>query len=122
MGRKHCGKRRNCSLRAISPFPHSVFQRLILQTRENQGLFGKGLKHGISFSKSELRIFLFLQRVKDKLVKCRKHDMEAPRSINQTVCTYYLGIFTAFCPYHIGHFTMIGMKMGEVVCISPKCL
>ena len=21
MGRKHCGKRRNCSLRAISPFP-----------------------------------------------------------------------------------------------------
>ena len=22
---KHCGKRRNCSLRAISPFPHSVF-------------------------------------------------------------------------------------------------
>ena len=25
-GRKHCGKRRNCSLRAISPFP-SVFSK-----------------------------------------------------------------------------------------------
>ena len=25
MGRKHCGKRRNCSLRAISPFSPSVF-------------------------------------------------------------------------------------------------
>ena len=25
-GRKHCGKRRNCSLRAISPF-HSVFSK-----------------------------------------------------------------------------------------------
>ena len=24
-------------------FPHSVFQRLVLQTCENQGLFGKGL-------------------------------------------------------------------------------
>ena len=45
MGRKHCGKRRNCSLRAISPFPHSVFKRLVLQTRKNQGLFGKGLNY-----------------------------------------------------------------------------
>ena len=26
MGGKHCGKRRNCSLRAISPFP-SVFSK-----------------------------------------------------------------------------------------------
>ena len=27
MGRKHCGKRRNCSLRAISPFPPQCFQK-----------------------------------------------------------------------------------------------
>ena len=40
-GRKHHGKRRNCSLRAISPFL-MVFSRLVLQTRKNQGLFGKG--------------------------------------------------------------------------------
>ena len=26
-------------------FPHSVFKRLVLQTRKNQGLFGKGLKN-----------------------------------------------------------------------------
>ena len=44
MGRKHCGKRRNWLLRAISPFP-SVFHWLILQTRKNQGLSGKGLNH-----------------------------------------------------------------------------
>ena len=37
------GKRRNCSLRAISPFFLSVFKRHVLQTRKNQGLFGKGL-------------------------------------------------------------------------------
>ena len=43
-GRKRCGKRRNCSLRAISSFPAVFFDRLILQTRKNQGLFGKGLK------------------------------------------------------------------------------
>ena len=34
MGRKHCGKRRNCSLRAISPFP-TVF---------SIGLFPRGVK------------------------------------------------------------------------------
>ena len=42
MGRKHCGKRRNCSLRAIFPFP-TVFSKDILQTCKNQGLFGNGL-------------------------------------------------------------------------------
>ena len=26
-------------------FSHSVFKRLVLQTRENQGLFGKGSNH-----------------------------------------------------------------------------
>ena len=43
MDRKHCGKRRNCSLRAISPFPAVFFKTLVLQTRKNQGLFGKRL-------------------------------------------------------------------------------
>ena len=42
-GRKRCGKRRNCSLRAISPFPIVFPKRLVLQTRKNQGLLGKGL-------------------------------------------------------------------------------
>ena len=42
--RKPCGKRRNSSLRAISPFPTVSFKILVLQTRKNQGLFGKGLK------------------------------------------------------------------------------
>ena len=44
MGRKHCGKMRNGSLRAISPFPtvfSKDFERLLLQTCKNRGLFGK---------------------------------------------------------------------------------
>ena len=28
-------------------FPHGVFKRLVLQTRKNQGLFGKGLNKSI---------------------------------------------------------------------------
>ena len=31
-------------------FSRSVLERLILQTRENQGLFGKGLLHGLPYS------------------------------------------------------------------------
>ena len=42
MGRKHCGKRRNCPLRAISPFP-SVFKRLVSQGRQKVSLCGNGL-------------------------------------------------------------------------------
>ena len=42
VSRKHYEKRRNCSLRAISPIP-SVFKRLVLETCKNQDLFGKGL-------------------------------------------------------------------------------
>ena len=42
--RKHCGKRRNCSLRSISPFPTVFSKKLVLQTRKNQGFFGKGLR------------------------------------------------------------------------------
>ena len=43
------GKGRNCSLRAISPFP-TVFKRLVEQTRKKQGLFGKGLTTVISLA------------------------------------------------------------------------
>ena len=43
-GRKHCGKRRNCSLQAISPFP-SVFKRLVSQGRQKVSLCGNGLTH-----------------------------------------------------------------------------
>ena len=36
-------KRKNCSLRATSPFS-SVFKIIILQTHKNKGLFEKGLR------------------------------------------------------------------------------
>ena len=42
-GRKHCGKRRNCSLRAISPFPDSVLKRLVSLGCQKVSLCGNGL-------------------------------------------------------------------------------
>ena len=41
-GRKRCGKRRNCLLWAISPFP-SVFERLVSQKLQKVSMCGNGL-------------------------------------------------------------------------------
>ena len=45
MGGKHCGKRGNSSLRAISPFYHGVFKRLVSQGRQKVSLCGNGITH-----------------------------------------------------------------------------
>ena len=42
-GRKDCGKRRNCSLRAISSFPIVFSKDLYFRHVKKQSLFGKGL-------------------------------------------------------------------------------
>ena len=44
---KHCGKRRNCSVGAIFPFPTVFSKDLYMKHRKNQGLFGKGLNKWI---------------------------------------------------------------------------
>ena len=53
--RKHCGKRRNCSWRAISPFP-SVFKRLVSQRRQKVSLCGNGLKCYLPVEKTNFKI------------------------------------------------------------------
>ena len=42
--RKHLRNRRNCSLRAISPFPEVFSKDLYCRHVKNQGLFEKGLR------------------------------------------------------------------------------
>ena len=44
MGRKHCGKRRNCSLRAISPFPTVFSKDLYSRHVKTRACLGKGKK------------------------------------------------------------------------------
>ena len=41
--RKHCGKRRNCLLRAISPFLTVFSKNSYFRHVKNKGLFGQGL-------------------------------------------------------------------------------
>ena len=51
MGRKHCGKRRNCSLRAISPFP-TVFAKGLFPRGVIMWEWVKKLLTGLSLSKA----------------------------------------------------------------------
>ena len=41
-GRKHCAKKEKLLITSNFSFSNSVFERLVLQTGKNQGLFGKG--------------------------------------------------------------------------------
>ena len=43
MRRKHCEKKEKLLVTSNFSFHHGVFKRLVLQTHENQGLFGRGL-------------------------------------------------------------------------------
>ena len=47
-GRKHCGENEKLLVTNNFCFSPSVFNRLVLQTRKNQGSFGKGLKQAKS--------------------------------------------------------------------------
>ena len=40
-GKKHCGENENMLVTSNFSFSHSVYKRLKLQTRNNQGFFGK---------------------------------------------------------------------------------
>ena len=53
-GRKHCGKRKNLSLRVISPFP-TVFSRLQLQTCKSKGLFWENVKRAFDIFDLQLK-------------------------------------------------------------------
>ena len=57
LSRKHCGKRRNCSLRANFFFFHNVFKSCQLLMRQNEYLWSKGLFQGLLIGWSVGMIF-----------------------------------------------------------------
>ena len=63
MGRKHCGKRRNCSLRAISPFP-TVFSKDLYWRHVKPGPVWERVKHlyFTSIEKQVLSTYTYLSR------------------------------------------------------------
>ena len=69
MNRKHCGKRRNCPLRAISHFP-TVFSKSCTADTKNQGLFGKGLNRNNQTLHPFHRRFAFWDHKNDRKYIC----------------------------------------------------
>ena len=60
MGRKHCGKRRNCSLRAISPFPTVFSKDLYCRHVKKTGLVWEGVNSLFSnFQQRFKKIFFY---------------------------------------------------------------
>ena len=55
MSRKPCGKRRNCSLQAKSPFP-TMFSKAILLLSQNEYLQSKGLTKSSFKKKNKITI------------------------------------------------------------------
>ena len=73
MGRQYCGKRRNCSFRAISPFPSVFSKRLVLQTCKNKGLFWKGLTQYFLFmTHRHARLLSLLHKFRDSISDDKK--------------------------------------------------
>ena len=73
MGRKHCGKRRNCWLRAISPLP-TVFSK---------GLFPRGVKSVNVWEWVNLKSLQndkFLDRIKLEVLAEEKSNIAKMRS------------------------------------------
>ena len=63
---KHCGTRKNCWFREISHFPHSVFKRLVLQTRERDIFTASGLDNDYSeYAKVAL---IYLQNISSEVL------------------------------------------------------
>ena len=95
IGRKHLGKRRNCSLRAISPFSHSVFLRLVLQTCQNQDFLAKGLIHYLTAKFRPIQIESTCRQLDVaaviKFVSCRK-------TLNEKKKMCYQHFFPLFVP------------------------
>ena len=68
MGRKHCGEKEKLLVTSNFSFSHSVFKRLVVQTRKNRGLFGKGLIDKKNSEKMPLTFFFFSNNVFETLL------------------------------------------------------
>ena len=68
-GRKHCGKRRNCSLRAISPFPAEFSKDLFFRQVKSKGMFWKGLQreYNLNSLQNVLQILTVLRKATSEL-------------------------------------------------------
>ena len=80
MGRTRHGKKINCLLQAISLFPTVFSKDLSYRTNKNQGLFGKGINYGLTFTKQSL-VLMTLSKVSFENIRRKSfHNVSYPIS------------------------------------------
>ena len=84
-GWKHCGKRRNGSLQAISLFPTVFSKDFVLQTRKNQGLFRKELTHS---QMTNFRLFQ-TERVAEDNFRFDENGRKSTKLVEKTVTSNF---------------------------------
>ena len=91
MGRKHCGKRRNCSLRAISPFP-IVFSK---------GLFAWGVKRCHCVGSKHINLLASTLWIKVMTSHARLANESRARSLRGSIHQHYTCVFIQQeCSHH----------------------
>ena len=88
MDRKHCGKWRNCSLRAISPFP-TVFSKDLYCRHIKPGLVWERVKE------STTEAFGNIVRIFKEEIACNKQFLLFPQCfvLNQKIVSPFVNIF-----------------------------
>ena len=85
-GRKHCGKRRNCSLRAISPFPAVFSKDLHCRQVKTRACLGKDQQYfsHITATAHIIHVFSGFHQYLAGALKClaQGHSHEKPRGSN----------------------------------------
>ena len=76
--RKHCRKRRNCSLRAISCFPKVFSKDLYCIHVKNKGLFGNEKRQ---FSQTTIFTFFKLKEFADDIFKFHEKDRKVSKRV-----------------------------------------
>ena len=104
--KKHCGKRRNCSLRAVSPFPHNVFKSCLMVMRQNEYLWSKSVIYIPFKTLSYLSHCLVLSRSSDRriLEKKKKNGKKRKVTINFSLSPATFSscfFFTLLCTYPV---------------------
>ena len=100
---KHCGKRRNCSFRAISSFVTMFSKSCLLQRRQKASIWGKGLRRFYILFNSILRFPTFnkfaanvFEDIKSKLWKLSIMTEQFLNKVEQVVAKGVIGHYEQF--------------------------
>ena len=115
MGRKHCGKRRNCSLRAISPFPTLFSKILYCRNVKTRACFGK-----VYESQTGEFVMLYWNATRVKRTMADNRTMPDCFSLSVLICRGYETIVFMGKPLEIRSYHALGPSCWNQKQLNPK--